>query len=628
MDREATTYRINELQDKVVAKHARRIGKAIEKAWTDVAEELPTYARPDLPLDHVRQVRTALEELYRDITRQTAAAMVGQFKSGFAWLETKDDMSDFYERLYEEYLNIYGLSSIAQISEATRRQITGAIERGLTEGLSLPEIADDLRARAPDIGEVRAMIIARTETHSASMYASTESAKRSTVPLVKEWVSVEDGRVRDFGEGDGVVDAFSHRAMNGVQVPLDDPFTVPMSNGLQEKMMFPGDPAGSAGNVINCRCSQVYEAADEDEVEDDVVQAPKPLTPERPTFQYNTREAPAANYAALEAFFETAGIADEVLVRSIPAAALSKVSLQFLEVKERFGLDPMYGLGTASRFKNKLRLSSAGNALAAVYPVTHKASGRKAIFHLPSTFGQPKRYNDLLYSTQHAQTRAKYRDKQNSYVQQHGTTNEEVYDRALIMDERGDLYGWTVDANAKTTDDMIRSTIYHEFGHVVHLSNTAVPQMGIDLDNVLASARPRQNGWGALVSEYGTSGTRADDRHRDKEYIAETFALYMAGEEQHYRIHPEILAVYQRYDKASSVKSFRLQRVNRMQTKAIEPLQDPNDGVQLIQTVLNTPENERGKVIKALLAAYTDVDKPLIEAWLYEALALEVVDTI
>jgi len=100
------------------------------------------------------------------------------------------------------------------------------------------------------------------------MFASLPSAKRSTTELVKEWVTVEDGRVRDFGEGDGIVDDFSHRSMNEVTVPLDQPFKVPMRTGATEELMYPGDPSGSAANVINCRCAQVYVPADDDDVED------------------------------------------------------------------------------------------------------------------------------------------------------------------------------------------------------------------------------------------------------------------------------------------------------------------------------------------------------------------------
>ena len=100
---------------------------------------------------------------------------------------------------YKEYLNQYGGTRIAQISETTRRQIVALIDKGLRDGLSLDEIAGEIRMRAPDMSALRAHTIARTETHSASMYASLQSAKQSTVELLKEWVSVEDSRTRDFG---------------------------------------------------------------------------------------------------------------------------------------------------------------------------------------------------------------------------------------------------------------------------------------------------------------------------------------------------------------------------------------------------------------------------------------------
>ena len=61
----------------------------------------------------------------------------------------------------------------------------------------------------------------------------------------KVWVSSIDNRTRRRPE-----DEFDHVEMNGVRVPLSEPFIV---GG--EEMMFPGDPKGSAGNTINCRCT-------------------------------------------------------------------------------------------------------------------------------------------------------------------------------------------------------------------------------------------------------------------------------------------------------------------------------------------------------------------------------------
>ncbi len=44
-----------------------------------------------------------------------------------------------------------------------------------------------------------------------------------------------------------------HAEADGQEVGMDEPFDV---GG--EQLMYPGDPAGSAGNVINCRCTVIY----------------------------------------------------------------------------------------------------------------------------------------------------------------------------------------------------------------------------------------------------------------------------------------------------------------------------------------------------------------------------------
>ena len=81
----------------------------------------------------------------------------------------------------------------------------------------------------------RAKTIARTETHGAFQKGNYEGYKQSELPI-KIWVTVGDANVRD-----------SHGSVDGEEVAINDYF----SNGLK----FPGDPRGSAENVINCRCS-------------------------------------------------------------------------------------------------------------------------------------------------------------------------------------------------------------------------------------------------------------------------------------------------------------------------------------------------------------------------------------
>ena len=84
---------------------------------------------------------------------------------------------------------------------------------------------------------------------AAANNSSLVVSETSNLVYDKVWIATEDYRTRRIPE-----DAFSHYAMNGVVVPVDEPFTVPSKTG-GEQVMFAGDPKGSAGNIINCRCA-------------------------------------------------------------------------------------------------------------------------------------------------------------------------------------------------------------------------------------------------------------------------------------------------------------------------------------------------------------------------------------
>ena len=84
-------------------------------------------------------------------------------------------------------------------------------------------------------------LIARTEMHSAYNAGRHAAYKRSGVVQKKGWSSmVGDKRTRPW-----------HADANGQEVGLDSPFIV-----MDEPMMYPGDPAGSPENVIQCRCAE------------------------------------------------------------------------------------------------------------------------------------------------------------------------------------------------------------------------------------------------------------------------------------------------------------------------------------------------------------------------------------
>jgi HK97 family phage portal protein len=131
--------------------------------------------------------------------------------------------------------NIKGVNDTTQ--GLVRLTLVDAIERGENPRVT----ARALRKQFAEFDKTRALTIARAETHSAANFATNE-AYRQTGGLVagKEWIT-QFINSRD-----------EHEAADGQKVAVDQPFKV---GG--EDLQYPGDPSGSAGNVINCRCTVV-----------------------------------------------------------------------------------------------------------------------------------------------------------------------------------------------------------------------------------------------------------------------------------------------------------------------------------------------------------------------------------
>nr|DAN07524.1 MAG TPA: minor capsid protein [Caudoviricetes sp.] len=119
-----------------------------------------------------------------------------------------------------------------------KKTITQEISRGIASGLPYSDIARNIN-NVSGSGLSNAKRIARTEGHRIQQTSSRDAqyvAKKKGCDVVKQWDSTLDGRTRD-----------SHARVDGETRELDEEF----SNGL----MFPGDPSGSAAEVINCRCT-------------------------------------------------------------------------------------------------------------------------------------------------------------------------------------------------------------------------------------------------------------------------------------------------------------------------------------------------------------------------------------
>ena len=245
-------------QVKVIRRNERRLGKVFPAVYEAAIARWYVSGAVVVPIEAQRDLGAVMVRMWREAILTGAAFPVEQEKSAFAMMETKAEAETLFEQIMRAFLDRFGGYKITQIINTTRDQITRAIDRGVRDGLSVDEIAATMRQTVPALSRTRAHIIARTEVHTAAMYASEAVAKTAVAPMNKRWVSVFDSRTRDFGEGDGVVDEFNHRIMNEVTVGPDQLFEVPSKNGAVELMTGPGDPNGSAANVISCRCSLIY----------------------------------------------------------------------------------------------------------------------------------------------------------------------------------------------------------------------------------------------------------------------------------------------------------------------------------------------------------------------------------
>ena len=124
-----------------------------------------------------------------------------------------------------------------------KKKITAQVSRSIATGVSFEQTAKQL-AGYTRIGYNNAIRIARTEGHRIQCSAADDAAhlaKDRGADVLKQWDATLDGLTRE-----------SHVAVDGEFRELNEPF----SNGL----MFPGDPAGGAAEVINCRCAYLQRA--------------------------------------------------------------------------------------------------------------------------------------------------------------------------------------------------------------------------------------------------------------------------------------------------------------------------------------------------------------------------------
>jgi HK97 family phage portal protein len=163
-----------------------------------------------------------------------------------------------FEAWAKDYTSTRSGEAIKTITTTTQKNIRRVIgewtQTAIEDGDTLPELSKFIRMEFGELTQSQSTRIARTEVGMASNHANREAIKSLGIPnMYKEWVSANDDRVRDGGDSGN--DA-NHEAMNGEEVRLDEKFTVPPDRSMDG----PGDDAGGADQVINCRCVLTFKS--------------------------------------------------------------------------------------------------------------------------------------------------------------------------------------------------------------------------------------------------------------------------------------------------------------------------------------------------------------------------------
>ena len=245
MNNEILYKRSNLMRGSWERKYALLLRALLNRQFRAVAKGISesNYTDPSLAAVKDEDIEKVFVNLYQVVGTEFARDAYKQKK---AW-EDDEALEDRWEQYMRDYAKRKAGARIVSITTMTKeqiRRIIGAIvDQATADGLGAAETArlikKELIAQGEAINTWRSLRIARTEVMTASNTGSLQGAKDLGVPMDKIWIATLDERTRD-----------SHAAMNGDRVDINEKF----DNGMDG----PGDPAGGASEVVNCRCSIAF----------------------------------------------------------------------------------------------------------------------------------------------------------------------------------------------------------------------------------------------------------------------------------------------------------------------------------------------------------------------------------
>lgn len=195
-----------------------------------------------------QETETSLAPLLVNIYVTSAETVASQFAGTAEGVSIAPPSNDYAKHVLEASLH-HVQSFGAELHSVAAKQIS----MGLADGSSIDEIADSI-VEVAHLKEAKAHTIAQTAVIGAvngGEWAQMQHmASAFDLAVSKEWEATEDSHTRP-----------THAAADGQVVGLTEKFTVG-----DAFLDFPGDPTGLAGEIVNCRCTMLFDV-DESGVE-------------------------------------------------------------------------------------------------------------------------------------------------------------------------------------------------------------------------------------------------------------------------------------------------------------------------------------------------------------------------
>ena len=187
-------------------------------------------------------------DLYIDIGMRFAKWYVNNFQKFITKAVDTSAVDDIWRDAFGAFGSAMGAERVTLVSGTARKTLIDITQRLMRDPefmtLGAVERGRILRNQFNRYSQWQAERVVRTEATAAANFAQTQAAQSIFPPeqLQKEWIASFDDRTRDtHSEADGQIVMASNTFLVGGQ-----------------QMMFPGDTAGGAAEVINCRCSVAY----------------------------------------------------------------------------------------------------------------------------------------------------------------------------------------------------------------------------------------------------------------------------------------------------------------------------------------------------------------------------------